>query len=70
MAMANDVFSIVGLHKSSGSCLKRKWWLEDESCLKRARSDEGRFACSIISKNMKRMRIDEIVAATPSKKLR
>ncbi|KAL1544601.1 hypothetical protein AAHA92_21429 [Salvia divinorum] len=59
-----------GLNKSSGLCLKRKSWSEDESHPKRARSDEGRFSCSFISTNLKRMRIDEIVAATPLKKLR
>ncbi|XP_042043578.1 uncharacterized protein LOC121789117 isoform X2 [Salvia splendens] len=58
------------LNKSSGLCLKREWGLEDESHVKRARSDEGQFSCSFISRNLKRMRIDEIVAATPFKKLR
>ncbi|XP_057809067.1 uncharacterized protein LOC131023531 isoform X2 [Salvia miltiorrhiza] len=61
---------IPGLHKASWLCLKRKCWLEDEGRVKRARLDEGRFSCSIISKNLKRMRIDEIVAAMPLKKLR
>ncbi|XP_047981168.1 uncharacterized protein LOC125222539 isoform X2 [Salvia hispanica] len=58
------------LNKSSGLSLKRKWGLENGSRLKRARSDEGQFSCSFISRNLKRMQIDEIVAATPFKKLR
>ncbi|KAG6436470.1 hypothetical protein SASPL_101370 [Salvia splendens] len=58
------------LNKSSGLCLKREWGLEDESHVKRASSDEGRFSCSFNSRNLKRMLIDEIVAAPPFKKLR
>lgn len=62
------------VHKSSGLCSKRKLWLEDESHLKRTRSDEAAsgqtFSCCVISKKLKRMRVDEIVAAPPSKKLR
>ncbi|KAH6784931.1 hypothetical protein C2S52_009890 [Perilla frutescens var. hirtella] len=67
--------SVQDSHESSGSCSKRKLVSEDESRrLKRPRSDEAAsglpFSCSIISKNLKRMRVDEIVAAPPSKKLR
>ncbi|KAI3450850.1 hypothetical protein Pfo_007515 [Paulownia fortunei] len=73
----------MGCNESNGLGLKRKWWLEDESHLKRTKYDEAvpglqeregstsinsRFSCSFISKNMKRMRGDEMVAASPLKK--
>ncbi|KAK6163695.1 hypothetical protein DH2020_000559 [Rehmannia glutinosa] len=76
----------VGSNESNGSSLKRKWWLEDESDLKRTKSDEAvsgpqerkassilansRLSCSFISKNTKRTRDDEMVAASPLKKIR
>ncbi|KAL0459918.1 UNVERIFIED_CONTAM: hypothetical protein Slati_0619000 [Sesamum latifolium] len=66
--------------------LKRKWLLEDLSHLKRTKSDEAvsglqeqkgsctspnsGFSCSFISRNMKRSRDDEMLAASPLKKIR
>lgn len=75
---------LVDSRQHSGLCLKRKWRLEDPnrtssdeavsgSGLQEYKGGAfkiGRFSCSIISKNLKRMRIDEIVAAPPVKKLR
>ncbi|PIN26203.1 hypothetical protein CDL12_01056 [Handroanthus impetiginosus] len=69
----------------NGLSSKRKLWLEDETHLKKAKSDQivsgilerkgttsanCRFSCSFFSKNMKRMRSDEMVAAPPLKKIR
>ncbi|KAK4409197.1 hypothetical protein Sango_0500700 [Sesamum angolense] len=66
--------------------LKRKWLLEDLSHLKRTKSDaavsglqerkgsclspNSGSSCSFISRNMKRTRDDEMLAASPLKKIR
>lgn len=79
-----SVPGLVDSRQHNGLCLKRKWRLEDPkrtssdeavsgSGLQENKGGAfkiGRFSCSIISKNLKRMRIDEIVAAPPVKKLR
>ncbi|XP_011089083.1 uncharacterized protein LOC105170146 [Sesamum indicum] len=71
---------------TGGKELKRKWLLEDLSHLKRTKSDEAvsglqerkdsctspnsGFSCSFISRNMKRTRDEEMLAAYPLKKIR
>ncbi|KAK4440482.1 hypothetical protein Salat_0383100 [Sesamum alatum] len=71
---------------TGGKELKRKWLLEDLSHLKRTKSDEAvsgleerkgsssstnsGFSCSFISRNVKRTRDDEMLAASPLKKIR